>query len=199
MNKLPILDPYKPATKVDYLLDSILTIAEQFAHLDPDRTRADLHRSIREITRRRGGSPPSETAEMSEAIAAFGQVLMGADSKLIERLKVLLRRLGDEASVSALDREFFDFLKRINDQEAEGRRLAAIRQAKEEADRQAAQAAKDRQDQEERDRWSSETYHYSIITLDPRGNVAKRKEGSNSGFIETACGLNLEFVRALQV
>jgi formylglycine-generating enzyme required for sulfatase activity len=205
MNKLPILDPYKPATKVDYLLDSILTIAEQFAHLDPDRTQADLHRSIREITQRRGGSPPSETAEMSEAIAAFGQVLVGADSKLIERLQVLLRRLGDEASAIALDREFFALLKRINNQEAEAKRIEADRlkrinnqeaEAKRiEADRRAAQATEAQKEQEERDRWYSQTYTYTVITLDQRGNITQREEASNKGFIETACGLNLEFVR----
>ena len=195
MHKLPILDPYKPATKVDYLLDGILTIAEQFADLDPDRTRADLKRSICEITQRRGGNPPSETAEMSEMIAAFGQVLVGADDKLLERLQVLLRRLGDEASAIALDREFFALLKRINNQEAEDKRIEAERQAQEEAERRAAQAAKDKQDQEERDRWYSQTYTYTVITLDQRGNIAKREEGSNKGFIETACGLDLEFVR----
>ncbi len=39
-----------------------------------------------------------------------------------------------------------------------------------------------------------QTYHYEIITLNKRGDIAQRQKGQNQGYLENTKGLNLEMV-----
>jgi formylglycine-generating enzyme required for sulfatase activity len=42
---------------------------------------------------------------------------------------------------------------------------------------------------------NAQTYHYEIITLNKRGDIAQRQPGQNQGYVENTQGLNIEMAR----